>query len=186
MKNLKEEFFPIKSDVPKAPTVKAKRAVPVMPSSELQEQGAEYLKMHLEAERLDRKMKELRKVLEPKLEKLKEGKLFVDGFDRYLHLIVSETSTFDLEGAEKNKSVARLLAPYVDVSKTVDLSKALQHIDKSVLNPFINLVEPYTETVRSVDLEFVLTKVENKFLHPYIDIKPRMTLRVPVRKKEEE
>jgi len=111
---------------------------PVRAVNTLELTAGSYLRLKAESERISIQMETLRKVLEPELAKRPEGKLFVDGFDRYLHLIDRETRTFDLAGAEKRKNLAKLIAPYIETTRKLDLESALKHVDNEMLKPFID------------------------------------------------
>lgn len=142
MKAFRPGQIPVASEFVELPPI-ARGAKPKKTTVDIHQSASDYLTLKAEGEKIEKRLALLRKDIEPELAKLPDGKLFVDGFDRYLHLVDCEKTTFDLEGAEKRKNVARLIEPYVVTKRTLDLKAALKHIDVETLNPFIE-VSPYT------------------------------------------
>lgn len=110
----------------------------VKPST-VQELADEYYELKCEADECSTRMAVLKKLLESEMPPLIPFAVGTKG--EALELIPCQRSIFSLELAEKNKSLAKKLAPYVLISRSLDLPAARPHVDEKLLEPFIKVTE---------------------------------------------
>lgn len=122
------------------------RPMAVAEPSELQMTAAEFLTLKAESERAVAKMGKLRKIIEPELSRVPGQRFSPEGFDKDLHLIDCEKRSVDLAAAEKLKTLAKALAPFVIETRTLDLESAEKCLDEATLKQLHRFVEatPYT------------------------------------------
>ena len=111
----------------------------------LQQHALEYVELKAVQERVESRMKNLRKLIEPELVKMPDRQVAVG--NEFLALIFCEKESFDLEAAKK-KLDKKKLNPFITRIEQFDLKAAKKHLELQKLLPFIDVKEYFQLRLR--------------------------------------